>query len=53
MTTQPQTPPDATIRRLSDERCNEAEIAAYTGHDPVHVAVWVAGDWWRPIGWSS
>ena len=46
-------PPDATIRRLSDERCNAEEIAAYTGHDPVHVAVLVAGDWWRPIGFNS
>ena len=51
--TAPEPVTEATMRRLSDEGCNAAELAAYTGHEPLHAALIVHGKWWRPIGWDS
>lgn len=44
---------DDTLRRLSAEGCNAAELSAYTGHEPLHACEIVFGEWWRPIGWDA
>lgn len=49
----PESVTEDTLRRLSAEGCNAAEISAYTGHEALHAAEIVYGEWWRPIGWDA